>query len=319
MPFVAEKDGLLYAHKLEYNLADHCNLSCRGCSHLSPYVRKNSISIDTFTRDVVRLAEVYRVRRFRFVGGEPLLNRDIVRFAQAVRASGIASQIEVVTNGLLLRRVDDELLQHIDSVSVSVYPAAGDLTQSLHAAQQRCRHHGVRLQIEYIDRFRRMEMPRAAEASPLVDEIFRSCLIAHTWSCQTFYSGYFYLCSRPIYTDSYLQRLGEPTRHFRDADGIALHEPDLAARLRAYLRSSHPLSACQHCLGTVGKYERHSQLDANERKHPTAPAAAIESIDAVRLRHLLLWGRVSRAILKWLPSLRVSRLLAMAQTAMIGD
>jgi hypothetical protein len=34
---------------------------------------------------------------------------------------------------------------------------------------------------------------------------------------------------------------------------------------------------------------------------------------------LLLWGRVSSAILKRLPSLRVSRLLAMAQTAMIGD
>jgi hypothetical protein len=318
MPFVAEKNGLLYAHKLEYNLADHCNLSCRECSHLSPHVRKNFVSIDIFTRDLVRLAEVYRVQRFRFVGGEPLLNRDIVRFAQAVRASGIASEIEVVTNGLLLRRVDDELLPHIDIVSVSVYPAAGDLTQSLRATQGRCRRHGVRLHVEHIDRFRRMEMPRATEAS-LVDQIFRSCLIAHTWSCQTFYSGYFYLCSRPIYTDSYLQKLGEPTRDFRNADGLALHEPKLAARLRAYLRSPQPLSACQHCLGTVGKYERHAQLDADERKHPTAPAAARESIDAARLRHLLLWGRVSSAILKRLPSLRVSRLLAMAQTAIIGD
>ena len=65
MPFVAEKDGLLYAHKLEYNLADHCNLSCRECSHLSPYVRKNFVPIDTFTRDLFRLAEVYRVQRFR--------------------------------------------------------------------------------------------------------------------------------------------------------------------------------------------------------------------------------------------------------------
>jgi organic radical activating enzyme len=319
MPFVAEKDGLLYGHKLEYNLADHCNLACRECSHLSPYVRKNSVSIDIFTRDLLRLAEVYRVQRFRFVGGEPLLNRDIVRFAQAVRASGIATEIEVVTNGLLLRRVDDQLLSHIDAVSVSVYPAAGDLTQSLRALQRLCRRHRVRLQVEHIDRFRRMEAPRATADPSFVEEIFRSCLIAHTWSCQTFYAGYFYLCSRPIYTDSYLQKLGEPPRHFRDTDGIALHEPELAARLRAYLRSPQPLSACQHCLGTVGKYEPHTQLDVNERKHPTAPAAPGDSIDAARLRHLLMWGRVSSAILKRLPSLRVSRLLAMAQTAVIGD
>jgi hypothetical protein len=319
MPFVAEKDGLLYSHKLEYNLADHCNLSCRECSHLSPYVRKNFVALDVFTRDLFRLAEVYRVQRFRFVGGEPLLNRDILRFAQAVRASGIATEIEVVTNGVLLRRVDEQLLRHIDSISVSVYPAAGDLTESLRSTQRLCRRHGVRLQVEHIDRFRRMEASHATADSSLVDEIFRSCLIAHTWSCQTFYSGYFYLCSRPIYTDSYLEKLGQPPRHFRHTDGVALHEPELGARLRAYLRSSQPLSACQHCLGTVGKYEPHAQLDASERKEPTAPVAARESIDTTRLRHLLMWGRVSSAILKRLPSLRVSRLLAMAQTAVIGD
>jgi hypothetical protein len=319
MPFVAQKDGLLYAHKLEYNLVDHCNLSCRECSHLSPYVRKNSVSLDIFERDLWRLAEVYRVQRFRFVGGEPLLNRDIVRFAQAVRASRIAAEIEVVTNGLLLHRLDEQLLQHLDSISVSVYPAAGDLTQALRSTQRLCRRHGVRLKVEHIDRFRRMEVPSAMTDASFVEGIFKSCLIAHTWSCQTFYSGFFYLCSRPIYTDSYLQKLGAPQRHFREVDGVALHEPGLRARLHAYLRSPQPLSACQHCLGTVGQYVPHVQVDASERKHPATPAGASESIDAARLRRLLRWERVSSAILKRVPSLRVSRLLAMAQTAVVGD
>jgi organic radical activating enzyme len=319
MPFVAEKDGRLYGHKLEYNLADHCNLSCRECSHLSPYLRKNFQPLDTFTRDLSRLAEVYRVRRFRFVGGEPLLNRDIVRFAQAVRASGIGTEIEVVTNGLLLRRLDDELLQLIDAVAVSVYPAAGDLTQALRSTRQLCRRHGVELKVEHIERFRRMQVPQAITDAAFVEDIFNSCLIAHTWSCQTFYAGFFYLCSRPIYTDSYLQKRGEAPRHFREVDGIALHEPDLAGRLRAYLSSRRPLSACQHCLGTVGKYERHTQVDATERKHPAAPAAARESIDAARLRHLLRWNRATAASLKRVPSAHVSRLFAMAQTALIGD
>ena len=43
MPFVVERGGFLCSNKLEYNLVDHCNLSCRECSHLSPYVRKNAL------------------------------------------------------------------------------------------------------------------------------------------------------------------------------------------------------------------------------------------------------------------------------------
>jgi GTP 3',8-cyclase len=319
MPFVTEKAGLLHGHKLEYNLVDHCNLSCRECSHFSPYLRKYSASIESFERDLSRLAEVYRVHRFRFVGGEPLLNREILRFVQAVRASGIATEIEVVTNGLLLDRLDEQLLRHLDSIAVSAYPAAGDLGPALRATQALCDRYGVRLQVEHIDRFRRMQVPEPISDESFVRTIFDSCLIAHTWSCQTFYEGFFYLCSRPIYTDSYLQKVGAAPGNFRQVDGIALHEPELGARLRAYLRATKPLSACQHCLGTVGKYEPHAQLDPSERKHPSIPAAASDSIDTARLRSSLRWHRVTRAILHRLPSLHVSRLLAMAETAIIGD
>ena len=319
MPFVTENAGRLQGHKLEYNLADHCNLSCRECSHLSPYIHKHFAAFESFERDVFRLADAYRVHRFRFVGGEPLLNRDILHFVQAVRASGIAAEIEVVTNGLLLDRLDEQLLRNLDSVAVSAYPAAGDLTPALRATQTLCDRYGVRLQVEHIDRFRRMQVPEPTTDESLVRAIFDSCLIAHTWSCQTFYQGFFYLCSRPIYTDSYLQKVGAPQGNYRQVDGIALHEPELGARLRSYLRAAKPLSACQHCLGTVGKYEPHAQLDPSERKHPPRPAAASESIDTARLRSSLRWRSVTGAILNRVPSLRVSRLLAMAETAIIGD
>ena len=235
-------------------------------------------------------------------------------------ASGIAAEIEVVTNGLLLDRLDEQLLRHLDSVAVSAYPAAGDLARRCARRRQLCDRHGVRLQVEHIDRFRRMQVPRTDQPTNRSSRtIFDSCLIAHTWSCQTFYEGFFYLCSRPIYTDSYLQKLGAAPGNFRQVDGIALHEPELGARLRAYLRARKPLSACQHCLGTVGKYEPHAQLDPSERKHPSMPAAASDSIDTARLRRSLRWRRVTGAILNRVPSLRVSRLLAMAETAIIGD
>lgn len=318
MPFVSEKGGRLYSHKIEYNLADHCNLSCHECSHLSPYVRKQFPSLEGFQRDVLRLAEVYRVQRFRFVGGEPLLNRDLVRFVRAVRESGIAHDIEIVTNGVLLERIDDEILKHVNAIAVSVYPSAGDLTSLLRSTRERCNQRGVRLRVEHIGQFRRMQVPVPTDKL-LAEQIFNSCLIAHTWSCQTFYEGFFYLCSRPIYTDSYLLKRGIPPGHFRQIDGVALHEPDLLSRLRTYLQSVTPLAACKHCLGTVGKYDTHRQLTHEERKHPPVPEAVNESIDATRLRRLLQWQSATGAILKRVSSQRISRLLAMAQTAVMGD
>jgi organic radical activating enzyme len=319
MTFIKEIGGRLHGHKLEYNLADHCNLSCSECSHMSPYLPKRFEPFETFERDLNRLAEVYRVQRFRFVGGEPLLNRDIVRFAQAVRRSQLAAEVEVVTNGVLLRRVDEALLQSIDSIAVSVYPSTGDLTEVLRTTTRECKRHGVRFRVEHIDRFRRMQVPEAIQDEQLVEDIFRGCLIAHTWSCQTFNAGYFYLCSRPIHTAQFLRAIGHSTPPEKERDGVALHEPDLLNRLKLYLRASGPLSACRFCLGTAGKYESHRQMDVAERRHPVTPAAPQESIDARRLRRLLRWHRLSGALLRRIPSLRVSRLLAMTQTAAIGD
>ena len=48
MPFVTVVAGRLHAQKLEYNLVDHCNLSCRECSHLSPFLRAHAIPLETF-------------------------------------------------------------------------------------------------------------------------------------------------------------------------------------------------------------------------------------------------------------------------------
>jgi GTP 3',8-cyclase len=320
MPFVSETLGRLHAHKIEYNLVDHCNLSCRECSHLSPFLRARSLPLETFTRDINRLAEVYRVQRFRFVGGEPLLNRDICEFVRAARDSGIAEDIEVVSNGTLLGSVSDELLEQIDSLALSLYPGSTPEDALLESTRTRCQRAGVEMRVEYIDRFRKTQTSTPIDDEVLVADIYRSCLIAHTWSCQTFYDGFFYLCSRPIYTDTYLNRHGSEPQGLKAADGIALHEPRLLERLRDYLQSGQPLKSCRLCLGTVGRYEPHVQLDSRARWHPVRDTQPVrEKVDRARLQMLARWQSVGAAILRRIPSRRLSRAFSIAQTALIGD
>lgn len=320
MPFVVERGGFLCSNKLEYNLVDHCNLSCRECSHLSPYVRKNALPFEIFARDLAAVASVFRVQRFRFVGGEPLLNKDILRFVAATRASGIAPRIEIASNGVLVPRAPDELFDAIDSLSLSIYPSAPCAPDALRAIEARCREHNVTLKVDFIDRFRRMQVREPIREDELVHRIFNSCLIAHTWGCQTFYDGYFYLCSRPIYSEAYTNKLGLESSGLRMRDGISLHEPDLRSRLLAYLKSPEPLQACRHCLGAVGEYEPHRQLTAEERKSPGLdPVPGALGVDAARMRHLEKWHGLRDGVLNAIPSANLSRLLNALATAAVGD
>jgi GTP 3',8-cyclase len=320
MPFVSRQAEFIHGHKIEYNLVDHCNLSCRECSHLSPYLKKNALPIDVFVRDVTRLASAFRAQRFRFVGGEPLLNKDILDFIKAARASGIAQKMEIATNGVLLQRAPDALFEAIDSIALSVYPSAPIEPEAMQALEKRCREHGVTLKVDRIERFRRMQVRKPMADDQLVRGIFDSCLIAHTWGCQTFYDGYFYLCSRPIYSDAFLEKLGQPREELRKQDGIPLHEPDLRQRLMAYLGSSEPLKSCRYCLGAVGRYEPHEQLTADQRKFPAQqPVPADMGIDMSRLRGLTRWHRMRDGLLHTIPSARLARLLNALGTAAVGD
>jgi organic radical activating enzyme len=320
VPFVSTIAGRIHSDKLEYNLVDHCNFSCDECSHFSPYLKQHALPLDTFVKDLRRLAEVYRVRRFRFVGGEPLLNKDILGFVAAVRDSEICKTIEVVSNGVLLDRVPDEFYKQIDSLKVSRYPDKRCSSEALEYAKVQCQQYGTLFRIEKIDSFRRMQVRDPIADDQAVSDIFTTCMIAHTWSCQTFYDGYFYLCSRPIYTGQYQQKLSEATIDFRQSDGVALHRELLLERLLVALRSSNPLAACNYCLGTVGKKQVWRQLSSAERRVPVLPPVQpSEFIDQRKLRLLLKWRRVEKFLLSIVPLRKLARGLAMLTTAVVGD
>ena len=65
---------------VEYNLTEHCNLSCYQCDHASPLMPKKFASLADFERDIRAFAEAAHVEEFRLVGGEPLLHAELLEF-----------------------------------------------------------------------------------------------------------------------------------------------------------------------------------------------------------------------------------------------
>lgn len=90
-------------YSLETNIEDGCNLNCRGCSHFSNlFERGEKVAFDTFCRDLKRISENVFIYQFNMLGGEILLNNQIVEYMEYAVELMPHTDIELITNGLLI-------------------------------------------------------------------------------------------------------------------------------------------------------------------------------------------------------------------------
>ena len=117
--------------KLEVHLADHCNLNCKGCDHFSPISEMSFLDVEQYEKDIKRIGMIagdYLEHLF-LLGGEPLLNREIVRILEISRRY-LSCPIYIVTNGILLPEMPplfwETCRQHNVILSITEYPLSID-------------------------------------------------------------------------------------------------------------------------------------------------------------------------------------------------
>lgn len=112
---------------LEFPIAYHCNLNCKSCSHFSPLIKEEFPAYEQVERDFYKLKELIPyIGRIRILGGEPLLNKEIDKYILLVKELYPYSEIDIVTNGILIKKISKELLEIIRDneivINISVYP-----------------------------------------------------------------------------------------------------------------------------------------------------------------------------------------------------
>jgi GTP 3',8-cyclase len=287
-----------FVHKLEYNVTHNCNLKCDHCDHLSPFFGPkdadfdSSISVAAFEKQIGILSRHVHSEEFLILGGEPLLNKNVLDFLKLVKASGIADKTVLVTNGFLLGNQKDELFQIVDKITISFYPSLPLKQEMIDKARERCREHNVELEIFDQPKFSMSIVGIKNEDARLVNGIFNTCTVAWTQRCYALHDGYVYRCSRAPFIAYKLKRVGVIENDFSKEDGLKLEDgEDFAAKAEEYFNRTTPLKSCSYCLGSVGKRVKHRQLSKTEiRDEVWARHSISDSLDRVKAyRRLAMW------------------------------
>lgn len=97
---------------IEIHVADHCNMNCKNCSMFCGLVKTPKYSNLAQTRNSLYILKgIFKhIKRIRVIGGEPLLNKELDKYLYMIRDIYPYSDIRVITNGILVAEMNDNLI-----------------------------------------------------------------------------------------------------------------------------------------------------------------------------------------------------------------
>ncbi len=292
---------------LEIDLHEQCNLKCVQCSHSSPHFTNKDpeYSLDEFTKDIQTLSKLITVSSLRIVGGEPFLNKQIVEYLRVIKQSGLAKELKVFTNGLLLNKVDSEVFSLIDSLKISLYTNLPqhklDLIQS-NIKQIKEQHPDLDVVSNEISYFLKSNLLEENLDKQQVQKIYDKCYYSYEHRGCSIFKGRLYKCfaSRKKYkflkshnklTDALFKKLNPSI-----VDSIPINDDMTIDDIEALLSTKQSLEACKWCLGTCGKIVKHEQLKDLKEDYATKEDLDFEAGEIYISNNILSWDRFNKAL-----------------------
>jgi hypothetical protein len=143
-----------------------CQYDCVDCSHAAMLkeFKGYQLSLD-HVREFINFTEQshYLIKQLHLTGpGEPLLWRNLEEGLRLLRGSRAIQRIALISNGLNLQRIDNDMWNNIDQIHVSVYPAFKKVDDVLAALEP---SHKKKLRIVRTTHFR--TAPRKGEVAAI--------------------------------------------------------------------------------------------------------------------------------------------------------
>jgi len=273
---------------LEHVVTDHCNLKCANCSSGSPFLDENFSDVQQFEQDVTELSKYMRIEHIRFVGGEPTLHPDIVKFCDIAKKSDLVrGKVSIVTNGLKLLNMPNEFWKAVDIISLSVYNDSGinyhKVIDMLHEQSDKNQirffiatdeeeqsnleivKKNYKIDRQYVDTgtFKLVDVYEEMTENQS-QEIFDGCLMKEI--CHSFKDGRYFRCTISVLKDKHYKAKNIQTGYnFFDQDSIPI-DSTFPEHWEPYTKSKQiNINACRFCRGIqTDLSEPHRQMTNQE-------------------------------------------------------
>lgn len=231
--------------KIDFVITTKCSLKCKHCSNLMQFYGKDTVPAKDYgTEDIFNdihklLALTDRIWQLVLVGGEPFMNKDLVKILRKLLSFKKIKLINIVTNGTIVP--DEELMAVLKSpkiqVTVSDY---GEVAKNRDKLLEVLRCHNVKhkllAQMLWVDRGEITVRGRTEEE--LMD-LFRVCVS----KCTTLMGGKMYNCE--VYSNGvnlgYIDELEDEVIDIRN-----ITREDFSSALRTLISRKY-IHACDYC------------------------------------------------------------------------
>lgn len=251
---------------IEVNINKDCNLKCKGCDHFAPIAEADTLELDVFERDMKRLADVMagHIHRIILLGGEPLLNKNLLEYVKIARKHMPRVEIFIATNGTLIGKMGEEFWRVLRSATVGLmvtkYPVKIDYDGLKKIAENK----GIVWEYTGSSESGRTlwHFPLDLSGSQDAMESFIHCANAN--ACHTLERGSLYTCSIAPNIQAFNNFYGKNVP-LTEEDGIDIYKAQSAEEILEFL--AKPINFCRYC-NVKGRTYDHpwevSKKDINE-------------------------------------------------------
>lgn len=261
--------------RLEFFVADHCNLKCTDCSTYSPFLNQSFADFNSFKNDIDKLSPHLHNEIFRFLGGEPLLHPELIKFIQYVKHKNFSNRVGVCTNGILLMGMPDVFFESLDFINISQYDETNIKYQKIkNFLDKKCEELLLtkkhKLVYSFENQGEKFIQYHSDEnlGQQKAQENYQTCKLPHVYNCHTFKDGYYYKCSLAIFKSKYYNQKNEKKEFdFILEDGFNFQKENFnMMELVNYVNSDKALATCYYCHGSEGSKNKRKQLTTQEIK-----------------------------------------------------
>jgi hypothetical protein len=229
------------------NILDHCNLRCKGCDHFAAIAAERYVALDDIQKDLAQMSKMLNgdVGCIGIMGGEPLMHPQLKEILNQARLFFPETIIQLVTNGLLLLRQDEEFWQTCREQNIVIVNTKYPIHLDYKAIEHTSAKHGVILEYygntgEKAKTSYRIPLDIKGRQDPR--KSFMECF--HANRVPLLMEGKFYSCTVAPNVRHFNKKFGTQME-LEDGDSLDIYHVEKASELLEFLSCPKPF--CRFC------------------------------------------------------------------------